>query len=325
MIQIEPLSNEGEDCYKDILASVTCKYSSQYLLMYSQAWFFDFDINKKEPRLGEALIYDWGNIELLMEQLTGIKAREELISHAEEAYKRIHEKLEEGLVVSFVINMKQCYWHSWSKLKDKGRNIHIITAYGKEENSIICMDCQPPMKNIVISKQLFVEGYEGKLVTFEKLCDKVENINYFELMRKQINRQNQSKWFYNSFCAMHEFADCLKDIKLENECVDENEDDFFFSPIFHNLNTLAIGRKQFGRCVSYIDEESEILGLNHCVNQLFECSNNILLVRSWLIKARISGRTNVLIEKASDLLHKTANIEKKIASEITMCLGDRGI
>ncbi|MCX8129425.1 MAG: hypothetical protein N3I35_04915 [Clostridia bacterium] len=312
MINIIPLSNEGRDCYEDILASVAQVYSANYPFMYCHSWAFDYIKGDGGTLLGSQIKCEWGNLEEYLEKYSGVKVVEMLLSHPTEALAVLKDYILNGKAVAFTIGLQYCEWHNFS-----GSHLtHTIVGCDINEKEILCIDCKPVKSGINLSIDSFLKGYAGKLLIFEQRDTDVQGIEIFELIAGHMKELKKSEAYQDAFTALRAFADSMEKVDINEECINCSDFDFWSSPIFNNINNLCVGRRQYARYLQHVDSIKGTDRFNDASSALLKCSDNFNMARSLLMKAKITGSSQPWINKASNLFRVTAGLEEEILKNI---------
>lgn len=312
MVKIIPLSNEGRNCYEDILASVAQAYDINYPLMYCHSWAFDYFSETDNALLGAQIRCEWGGLEEHLEKYVGIKVIEKLIPHPSDALIVLNDCIRSGKAVAFTIGLQYCEWHNFSE----SHWIHTIVACDSNSEGILCIDCKPVKSNIILSIDNFLKGYSGKLLIFERSGVDVQKIDFNKLIAEQMEVLKQSKRYPNAFEALRAFADSLEKVDIDKECMNCSDFDFWSSPIFNNINNLCVGRRQYAAYLQHIDSIRGMKQFKDVSPALLKCSDNFNIARGLLMKAKISGSSRPWAQKASNLFRTTAELEEGILKDI---------
>lgn len=305
-MEVCPLSNEGRNCYEDILASVTKYYSPNYINMFAGTWCFDFCDDFET--IGVGLECKWQNLEDNL-KYTGISMETLLEDDSLKAYETICKMLNQGNVVAFTIDMKVCHWHSLSK--EGVSKIHVVIGCNIEKDgSIICADCKPVKSNILLTKDSFLRGYSKKILVFRRNHE-YERLTLDHLLKEHVGNISKSENFVSSFNAMRNMSERMKYLNITQECSQADDAGFWLSPLMNKMNCFAIGRKQFGALLQYMSKSYSCRELYTLGQDILGYGQEFSKLRNILIKARILGISEPWGEKISKRISHMANDEEK--------------
>ncbi|MBB6698582.1 hypothetical protein [Clostridium algidicarnis] len=316
MHSILPLNGVGRECLEDNIVTVLASMNKNYHLIYCDAWTFDFINGDKQKieTVGKCIVSDWGSIEDNSLKYLGISIKYKHIIDALEAYEVICNQIAQGKSVVFVVDVHYIEWH---QIKYHQNDRHALIASDIYKNGdLFCMDCQPIIQGVNLHLESFLSAYRGPIVIFDDVGKVDHTIDYLQPLFRTINKLYTSNYYESSFEAMKAFARSIKKINIYNECQGCDEEDVWNSPIFHNMDILAIGRKQYSQYLLDIASITGKVELRDASKQIDDISDQWTKARSLLMKLRIMGESNSLQEKVSSIIYKIEKMEEQATTSL---------
>ncbi|SCY96022.1 hypothetical protein [Alkaliphilus peptidifermentans] len=255
ILNIKPKHEDFRSCVEDIVASVASWWDRNHLLMYAEAWNFQYiPWNPSLPntlgrRLWEGEDKTWLNIS----NYHGIKIsfQKDIIS-PQDAMMLIKSQLSEHRPIMVYVND---YWCPWRKLYQKEHQIQPCLVVGFEEgdSGLICIDPYSTKEIKYFPKEEFEYAYKN-CVTFQKVENYNELLIVEDIIRLSPEKLFDEKAHGNSFQSMRNFAYDMENTLDMNL---EMEGSTFSAPKSELLNTLKYisrRRRQYFLFLKYIGE-----------------------------------------------------------------------
>lgn len=187
------------------MISVSNFYQRNYILMYSHAWGFGFDIdNYKINGTGNSIKDDRGRVYDLYHLYHGIKISFHDINNPENVIKIIINHIVNGNPAGILMDT---FYYSWDPNKNQhGKHWFLISGVDTEKEVFYCTDPYFLQKDALLSFNDFISGYLGVLFTFEITNNEVSDYNWKDLIfaiSKKLKGENGVK---NIFSSMEDFA-----------------------------------------------------------------------------------------------------------------------
>ncbi|EPR12333.1 hypothetical protein [Ruminiclostridium papyrosolvens] len=308
-LDIEPFHSDFANCFEECMISVSNFYHRDYILMYSQAWGFWFDIDKyKLNGTGNSIKDDRGKVYDLYQLYHGIKISFDDNNNPQDVIK---------IIISHIMNgnpsgiFMDTFYYSWDPNKNQhGKHWFLITGFDTEKEVFYCTDPYFLQKDAILSFNDFISGYLGVLFTFEITNDEIFDYNWKELILNFSKKLNGESGGKNIFNSMEDFAASVEEgfcIEKETESIKRVID----MPYYVNLQSLNRGRVQYARFLEHTAAKYDVLELLPISEKLKKVSYKWDVLRGILTKAILTKNEAIIKSKIPPHIREISDIEKE--------------
>ncbi len=305
------------------MISVSNFYQRNYILMYSHAWGFGFDIdNYKINGTGNSIKDDRGRVYDLYHLYHGIKISFHDINNPENVIKIIINHIVNGNPAGILMDT---FYYSWDPNKNQhGKHWFLISGVDTEKEVFYCTDPYFLQKDALLSFNDFISGYLGVLFTFEITNNEVSDYNWKDLIfaiSKKLKGENGVK---NIFSSMEDFAASVeKGFCIEKET--ESTKRVIDMPYYVNLQSVNRGRRQYAKFLEHTAARYHIPELLSISEKLKQVSYKWDVLRGILTKAILSKNEEIIKSKIPPSIREISEIEKKILNHLIKTASDNSL
>ncbi|AEY67895.1 hypothetical protein [Clostridium sp. BNL1100] len=308
-LDVAPFHSDFANCLEECMISVSNFYHRDYILMYSQAWGFWFDINNyKIKGTGNSIKDDRGNVYDLYQHYHGINITFDHNNNPQEVINIITSHI---MVDNPIGIFMDTFYYSWDPNKNQhGKHWFLITGVDSEKEAFYCTDPYFLQKDAILGFNDFINGYLGVLFTFEITNAEIFDYDWKELMltfSKRLNGENGGK---NIFSSMEDFAASVEDgfcIEKETALIRRVID----MPYYVNLQSVNRGRLQYARFLEHTAAKYDVPELLPISEKLKQVSYKWDVLRGILTKAILTKNEAIIKSKIPPHIREIASIEKE--------------
>ncbi len=291
------------------MISVSNFYHRNYILMYSQAWGFWFDIdNYKINGTGNSIRDDRGKVYDLYQLYHGIKISFHDNNNPQDVIKIIMNHIVSGNPAGIFMDT---FYYSWDPNKNQhGKHWFLITGVDTEKEVFYCTDPYFLQKDAILGFNDFISGYLGVLFTFEITNNEVLEYDWKELIltfSKKLKDESDGK---SIFSSMEYFATSVENgfcIDKETESIKRVID----MPYYVNLQSVNRGRQQYARFLEHTAAEYDVPELLPVSEKLKQVSYKWDVLRGILTKAILTKNEEIIKSKIPPHVREISEIEKE--------------
>lgn len=313
ILDIQPLHEEGRDCYEDLLVSSTMYIKKECELAFSGAWNFTLlPIDPLEKGLlGPRIYSQLGKIGNLLERYYGISVKNHESKNPVEILEYIKYEL---LLKHPVIIFMDCYYCPWHTNYKKRHANHACLVIGFEDYGLYCIDALPINTGSILSLENFFSGVYG-FSTFS-VSKKTEEIDYRGLIKNSLSKLYTTDIGSNAFDDMRTLGSTISDnLDLARESYGYSL--LWEVPLFINLQKVAGGRVHYAKFLNYLAVHCQIDSLLPISEQFEFMASSWSKVRSMLIKSSMMPANQAINYDTTDIINKNADIEEEVAYKLS--------
>ncbi len=308
-LDITPFHSDFANCFEECMISVSSFYNREYILMYSQAWGFGFDIeNYKINGTGNSINDDRGKVYDLYHLYHGIKVSFDNNMNPQEVIEIITSYIMDGNPAGIFMDT---FYYSWDPNKNQhGKHWFLITGVDTEKEVFYCTDPYFLQKDAILGFNDFIRGYLGVLFTFEITNDEISDYNWKELILTFSQKLKGERGGKNIFNSMEDFAASVEDgVCVEKETESANR--VIDMPYYVNLQSVNRGRQQYARFLEHTAAKYNVPELLPISEKLKQVSYKWDVLRGILTKAILTKNESIIKSKIPPHIREICAFEKE--------------
>lgn len=321
IINIEPLSIAGLDCFENAIYSILNWKFNEYEMGFIGLWSFPYNYTEQSDILGDKLNSDTSEESLKnLSEYYGT----DLIIHKKEAiehpYDNIKKEISNNLPVVLFLDTYYCHWHMDYHSRHKS---HFCTVVGIDKNGdFVCVDSMTKnSKNLILCYDDFSNGC-GDMITFKFSKRKTSDIDLKSILSGCIKNLGLFT-ADNAFKNMRYFAK-----RLENSSDISNEfkgyKNLWETPLCKNIDIMCGRRVQMRKLMEYLEGVYCDDILPAMIEQFSAISYKWTVLRTVFYKTMITKGADEL-HNLADRLREISDLEEKTAKIIYNYTQDKAI
>lgn len=308
-LDVAPFHSDFANCLEECMISVSNFYHRDYILMYSQAWGFWFDINNYRINgTGNSIKNNRGKVYDLYHLYHGIKIAFEHHSNPQEVINIITNHISMDNPIGVFMDT---FYYSWDPNKNQhGKHWFLITGVDTKKEVFYCTDPYFLQKDAILGFNDFINGYLGVLFTFEITKSDISNYDWKELILTFSKKLSSDSSSNNIFNNMEYFASSVEDVF----CIEKETEAFkrvIDMPYYVNLQAVNRGRVQYAKFLEHTAAKYHAPELLPISEKLKQAGYKWDVLRGILTKAILTKNEAIIKSKIPPHIREISDIEKE--------------
>ncbi len=304
------LSNPCNNCADNVIAAVATYFNCDYKMIYSEAWEFDYvSRDKCSNNIGKRFGVRKSDSIKLFEDYYGIEFCMNSGVTLDALLYTLKTEIDNKRPIAIYMDIYGCPWYKPAYHKYHSNHFFLAIDYDLEKMTVFCADGKMAC-NVVEMSILDTYKYIECYITFKKNDIKLNNKDYYKIIRESCQAMTCIKDGENSFSKIRKFGnDILTELDIDEE-TKGYEYNYLKSPFYLNI-VRVYNKKRDIRCITEFLWGEDFLDKG--AKKVADMWNSILGLS---IKLHFVKNRKALIEKISQKIILVADEEEKVVREM---------